>query len=166
MLKVIMQKKSIFAVTVALTLLALTGSTALALVGNTWVCDSSSKYYCMWVNYSQNGSGWIINHRYYLGATDGGASQWQLFYAKDWYWNGTQWVFLNDWGSSAWYYNYYWDIWREKGPAVSVPYYSTVTMRTRYYEPVSRTYWCSLVTQHDLWTGVGWEWGTGACNPA
>jgi hypothetical protein len=155
------------AVVMSVFLVALTGSVASAIIGATVVCDQSpggAKYYCTYVNYNANSlGGWNINHRYYMGAIDGGASRWQLWYYRDWYWNGSQWILQTDWGSSGWYENITFDQWREQGYGVSIAYYGALTARTRYYEPVSGTFWCSLIMEHDLWTGNAYGWGTGAC---
>lgn len=132
-------------------------SSSVALANNTpSVCDSEVKYYCSYVNYDANVlGGWNINHRYYKGGRDGGAQRWQLYYARDWYWGGSEWVLQTDWGQSGWNTNI----------PLDGSCYGSVTMRTRYYECTDHCYyWCSNIMEHDLWLGSSLQFGNNDCS--
>jgi len=129
--------------------------------------DDVPKYYCTWIRYVQSdATHWELRKRLYKGGIDGGAEQWQLWFAKDWYWNGSQWVWLATWPMSSWFTNV--DLAGSKqnsGNIVTVPYDSVVTMRTRYHEYTDHWYyWCSLTTQHNLSVRTSQQYGTGDCS--
>jgi hypothetical protein len=135
-------------------------------------CDSNvpPKYYCTWIRYVEiaNSTNWELRKRLYKGARDGGAKQWQLWYAKDWYWGGSSWVWLRTAPSSSWFTNVVWDVKRNAGSMVQVPRNSAVTIRLRYQEcdvnnPLTCWFWCSSITQHNLNGGTSQQFGGGGC---
>jgi hypothetical protein len=133
------------------------------------VCDDDTKYYCSKVWFAYRGTNQVdIYDRYYKGGIDGNpaGSTWWLFYAKDWTWNGSQWVFVESWGPSASFSNSALSAWKATGGARTRPKQSAVTIRTRYYDGANGNQWCSLIMQHNLEGGNSFKYGTGVCNPA
>lgn len=143
-------------------------------LGTPKVCDDNipPKYYCTWIRYAPvaNSTNWELRKRLYKGARDGGAIQWQLWYAKDWWWDGSQWNWIRTQTSSAWFTNIIWDIKRVAGSTVTIQQDSAVTMRIRFQEcdpsnPSNCWFWCSLITQHNMNGGTSQQYGDGSCFP-
>lgn len=153
---------------IPLLLLAFTTAVAFA-TDSSPQCDSTPKYYCTYVNYDSNvNGGWNINHRYYEGSTanNGTTDKWQLWYAGDWYSNTPGvWTLQTDWGSGPWYTNGTMSSYYEQGSAASIIYNAAVTMRTRYHDPTQPTgYWCSQITEADLFNGSSMQESTSDCS--
>lgn len=133
------------------------------------ICDVNfpPKYYCTWVRYIAAGPNhWELRKRMYRGAIDGGAVAWQLWYAKDWWWDGNQWLWLVTWPSSSWFTNIPLTGKKNSGNIVTVPFDTTVTMRVRFQQCNSSGtcwFWCSNITQHNLSLGTHQQQGGGIC---
>lgn len=136
------------------------------------ICDDTAggaKYYCSKVVFAYRGTSQVdIQTRYYKGGIDGNptGSSWWLFYAKDWTWNGSQWVFQEQWGPGPTFTNRSLSAWKTIGSTRTRIKQSAVTMRTRNYDAGTGTQWCSKTMQHNLEGGNSFLYGTGACNPA
>jgi len=147
----------------------LLGSTPVQAYTTDIICEGDPKYGCTYVDFSSNDrGGWDINHRYYSGSTGNSpdTNWWQLYYAKDWVWSGSQWVFLVNWGSGPTYSNTSVDIYREQGSSDSIANVNvTVTMRNRFHR-TDGSYWCSLIHEMHLWDRSALRWGNTDCNPA
>lgn len=143
----------------------LTSVTAIALT-TPQVCDSTPKYYCTYVWYDSNGSGWTIRDRYYKGARDGGAQYWQLYWVADWEWNGSQWVQTWYTGQGVWHNNVNFDVWYTKTQDHTVTANAAVNGQHRYEEYTDKTgwyYWCSQRWTHYLNSGTSQNEGYGQC---
>lgn len=104
-------------------------------------CDTNPppKYACAYINYSiyrdqYNQAVYRVDSRWYQGATDDGAEQWQILYFNDYRWNGSQWVLTKAFGPGSWHYEYSlsnWYVYNTQNPQ----YGSAMSQaQFRYYE--------------------------------
>lgn len=124
----------------------------------TTICDQNSpaKYWCSRVQYTSRTGGWTITDREYKGAIDGGAQKWQLYWVKDWQWNGSSWDYLGGWGSQPWHTNVNFDGWWTISTDRDVSTQSAVTGQHHYQEYTPDAgwyYWCSEKWEHYLSDG-------------
>lgn len=128
-------------------------------------CDRDVKYYCAYVEYTDNGSYVDVQNRWYRGAIDGGAKKWQRFWMADWWWNGSQWQLVRSFGEGPWYTNVTFEAWHAIGlGTISQP--AAVNLRIRYEEciPGNCPYnWCSPQLDHYLYNGTSAQVGGGTC---
>lgn len=109
------------------------------------LCDPDPKYYCAYVEYTNQGTYYdSVVHRY-KGAIDGGADWWQYWWGNDWWYNGS-WLLVRDYGPSSWENNLFLGNFVGVGGA-SINQYAAVQMRIAYaqWQPSTSTwrYWCS-----------------------
>lgn len=116
-------------------------------------CDLTPKYYCTFI-YFEKGYNVTVSDRYWQGAIDGGADEWRLDYAIDYWWNssGSYWQRGYDGtGPSGWRYNVYFDGWT-CGNCIDAVYNTSaarVDMLIRFTECTSSCYpWYSNVMSH------------------
>ncbi len=114
---------------------------------------SVSKYACAYITYtiySSSGQNYYrVDVRYFKGATDGGAQQWQIQYYNDYRWNGSAWVLSYGSGSTGWWTNSYMPgSYSSVGPPNAQTVGAMSQVNFRYFE----------VTP-DYPNGYYWTWG-------
>lgn len=122
------------------------------------LCDSQYKYWCGFVDYSPNGSGWWIDARWHIGGWGyGGANAYRLHVARDWELYNNQWnLTWSCQNCTGWFYGSGGlDAWRTIGSSRWVNYYTAVQFQHKYETcpPYPCSYWCSPLQEHYLWDG-------------
>ncbi len=108
-------------------------------------CDATPKYWCTHVIYT----GTTLHERDFLGARDGGAQKWRLYYINDYYWNGSGWTWNSIYGPGAWHTNIAFDFWRCYCGDEYLPNGGRVQMQLEYYECTDGCYtWKSSEMNH------------------
>lgn len=115
-----------------------------------------SKYTCHYIIYDVSPPTYTTLGRYYQGsrgcnAGSCGAQRWQLYYANDYYWNGSSWVFSYAAGESGWYTNGTFDGYHLAGGTNAMNGGGLVQMQNQFYEcTTSCYYWVDSNTNHYL----------------
>lgn len=136
-------------------------------------CDSVPKYYCAYVDYTNNGSYVTYVNRMWEGALGGSGcptycttKNWQVWWVQDWTWGGSNWTWLRNWGASAWYANCCLGTWHDYyGTDINQPALVNFKFQYQdYYPDTGRyVYWCSPQLDHRLDSGYSYPTGTGTC---
>jgi hypothetical protein len=130
-------------------------------------CDSVPKYYCVHADYDPGAGTATIYNRWYEGAVDGGAKEWQRHWVADFSWTGSYWATIRSWNIGNWYRdvclchpNGHWESLR----GGTIPQPATVMVRLRYHETVpSHHFWCSPHLEHHLYDSTSIQWGNSSC---
>ncbi len=129
-------------------------------------CDSNAKYDCSKVQYVPNPNKREILGRMYAGGIDGGADQWQLYWAKDWESVGGTWYMREKFPEGPWFTNIPLSSYYSHGPWRTRIVNAAVQMKFRYYECISGQpcyYWCSPNHEHYLSNGTSDRVGSSTC---
>lgn len=138
------------------------------------ICDSNSppKYWCSYVSYVSEGTGWKILDRFWKGAVDGGAKRWQIHWLLDFDWDSInlKWRYLGGWGPHPWpwptnitFDRYYTDtddrVTTELAIVIGQHRYEETTADTGTYT------WCDAVWKHYLHYGQSYRKYLGCIAP-
>ena len=115
-------------------------------------CDTSGpKYWCTHIIYDISGSTYTAHERDWEGARDGGAQQWHLLFAKDYYECGGCWALQRNYGASSWLTNTYLGTWWCYCDDDALSNGGMVAMQLEYYECDSTCHtWTSDLMYHYL----------------
>lgn len=127
-------------------------------------CDADVKYYCVHIDYDPGSGVATVYNRWYEGAVDGGARQWQRLWATDYHGNGSYWETVRSWGEGNWYNDVYMGHWEALGGGtIAQPAIVMVRLRYQEYAGGSWYYRCSQQNEHRLFDNTSIRWGTGDC---
>lgn len=132
------------------------------------LCPTEPKYGCTYVRHvpSLNITSQLVHSRFYSGGRDGGAQQWQLYWAKDQKYINSSWQTSETFSASSWYTNIAVGPYDTHGPERTRVYTSRVQMKYRHQECVTGQpcyYWCSPDATHYLSNSSSVNMGLATC---